>query len=152
MVIREAHDFHTLIFVNDRPDVAIAAGADGVHLGPDDLPVSRIRRAFPQGLLIGASADNPDVARQLISDGADYVGCGTVFPTSTKADAGMSIGIEGLTRVVEAVDAPVVGIGGITIETVPKVLSSGCAGVAVLSEICGAEGPGGVVRELLQLL
>ena len=80
------------------------------------------------------------------------MGCGTVFPTETKPDAGQSIGPAGLSRVVAAVDAPVVGIGGITLQNAPEVLSSGCAGVAVLSGITGVGDPGAIVKEILTLL
>ena len=96
-----------LCFVNDRLDVALTLDADGVHLGPDDLPVAAVRTAAPKGFLIGRSADEPRVALQAASEGADYIGCGTVFPTSTKPDAGQVIGVEGLRRVVEAVPVPV---------------------------------------------
>jgi thiamine-phosphate pyrophosphorylase len=153
LVRTEAEAFGTLVFVNDRWDVALAAGADGVHVGPNDLPVTSIRRSCPREFLIGASSDDALVAAQLVADGADYVGCGTVFPTDTKSDAGTSIGIDGLAKVVRALDgSPVVGIGGITPQNVAAVKNSGCAGVAVLSAVVGAGDAGGVVRTLLALL
>ena len=147
---REGAD--TLLFVNDRFDVGVAVGAHGVHVGPDDLPVDRIRAAVPKNFLIGASADDPGVASLLASQGADYVGCGTVFATRTKADTGPHIGVDGLARVVTATRAPVVGIGGITLRNLPQVMTSGCAGVALLSGIMGAADPGEVVRSILSAL
>lgn len=152
LVREEAEGFPVLIFVNDRSDVALAVGADGVHVGPADLPVLHIRRSCPEEFLIGTSSDDPRLAGGLIAEGADYVGCGAVFATATKPTAGQGIGIHGLSRVVAAVDAPVVGIGGITLQNVQEVMTSGCAGVAILSGIAGAESPGAVVREILQVL
>jgi len=139
-----------LLFVNDRFDVALAAGADGVHLGPDDLPVSAVRRSAPRPFLIGYSADDPDEAREAVDRGADYIGCGTVYPTGSKEDAGGVIGLDGLEAVVRAVDVPVVAIGGITPQRAPDVARTGAAGVAVVSAVMGAEDPGAAVRGLLR--
>ncbi|HAT37061.1 MAG TPA: thiamine phosphate synthase, partial [Gemmatimonadetes bacterium] len=79
---------NALLLVNDRFDVALAVGGDGVHLGPDDVPVSAIRRIAPERFLIGASTDQPTEAQRLVSEGANYIGCGTIYPTSSKLDAG----------------------------------------------------------------
>ena len=87
---------------------------------------------------------------QAASEGADYIGCGTVFPTSTKPDAGQVIGVEGLRRVVEAVPVPVVGIGGVTVERVRDVARTGAAGVAVVNAVMSASDPASVVRRMLQ--
>jgi thiamine-phosphate pyrophosphorylase len=139
-----------LLFVNDRLDVALAAGADGVHLGPDDLPVAAARRAAPPGFLIGASADDVDVARRLEADGASYIGCGAVYATTTKPDAGDVIRIEGLDRVARAVDVPVVGIGGITIDRSAEVAShTRAVGVAVVGAVMTAADAASAVRGLL---
>lgn len=138
-----------LLFVNDRLDLALALEADGIHLGPHDLPVAEVRRTAPEGFLIGRSADVPSVARQAVADGADYIGCGTVYATTTKADAGDVIGLDGLRRVVEAV-APtaVVGIGGITVERAEEVAATGAAGVAVVGAIMGAGDPAEAARRM----
>ena len=139
-----------LLFINDRFDLALASEADGVHLGPEDLPVAAVRRAAPAGFLIGYSTDAVDEAQAAVADGADYIGCGAVFPTTGKADAGAAIGPEGLERIVRAVSVPVVGIGGIGPANVKEVLRSGAAGVAVIGAVMAA--PGGeraAVRALL---
>ena len=141
------HD--ALLFVNDRVDVALALEADGVHVGPHDLPVSEVRRLAPPGFLIGRSADQPDVARRAVDDGADYIGCGTVWATTTKTDAGAVIGIEGLAAVVRAVPVPVVAIGGITVARALEVARSGAAGVAVVGAVMAAQDPAAAVRGLL---
>ena len=139
-----------LFFVNDRLDVALTLEADGVHVGPDDLPVAAVRAVAPKGFLIGRSTDDPRVARRAVEDGADYIGCGTVFPTSTKPDSGDIIGVEGLRRVVEAVPVPVVGIGGITVGRVREVVEAGAAGVAVVRAVMSASDPASVVRTMLK--
>ena len=139
-----------LFFVNDRLDLALAVRADGVHLGPGDLPVAAARRIAPPGFLIGYSASDPDVARNAITDGADYIGCGTVFPTSTKSDAGQAVGLRELGRVVKAVDAPVVAIGGLTPERARRTFRAGAAGCAVVSAVMAAPEPGRTVRTFLR--
>jgi len=145
-LVREAG---ALLVVNDRLDVALALEADGVHVGPDDLPVSAVRTAVPPGFVVGRSADEPEVARRAVDDGADYIGCGTVYPTSTKRDAGSAIGLQGLRRVVEAVDVPVVGIGGITVERASDVATTGAVGVAVVGAVMASAAPAEAVRGLL---
>lgn len=139
-----------LLFVNDRLDLALAVGADGVHLGPNDLPVRAVRAAAPDGFLIGRSADDPEVARAAVGDGADYIGCGTVYTTSTKPDAGDVIGLAGLRRVVEAVPVPVVAIGGISPDRTAEVAATGAAGVAVVGAVMAAADPAAAVRALLE--
>jgi len=139
-----------LLFVNDRLDVALALEADGIHVGPDDLPVAVVRRHVPERFLVGRSADDPVVARSAVEDGADYIGCGTVYPTSTKAGAGDVIGVEGLRRVVEVVPVPVVGIGGITVARAAEVAATGAAGVAVVGAVMGAADPKSAVRGFLE--
>ena len=146
----QTREWGALLFINDRFDVALAAEADGVHLGPDDLPVETVRKAAPPGFLIGASTDEPEIARQVEAAGADYIGCGSVFPTSTKEDAGEVIGVDGLARVAAAVTIPVLGIGGVTPERARRIAEeSGAAGVAVIGAVMAAEDPGGAVRQLL---
>lgn len=140
-----------LLFINDRFDVALASGADGVHLGPDDLPLSAVRQASPPGFLIGVSTDEPLVAQALEAEGADYIGCGAVFPTETKKDAGEVIGIEGLARVVDAVRIPVVGIGGVTEDGAREITrGTRAAGVAVIGAVMGADDPERATHLLLR--
>ncbi|MXY31450.1 MAG: thiamine phosphate synthase [Gammaproteobacteria bacterium] len=130
-----------LLIVNDRLDIALAAGADGVHLGPDDVPVAAARRVVPDGFLLGHSTDDPGLARRAEADGADYLGCGTVFPTTSKADAGAVIGVGGLAAVARSVGIPVLAIGGVTAERVPLLGGSGADGVAGISAVVAAPPP-----------
>ena len=137
-------------FLNDRFDVALASHADGVHLGPDDLPVAAVRAAAPPGFLIGYSTDSPEIARKAQEDGADYIGCGAVYQTATKNDAGEIIGVEGLARVAQAVEVPVIGIGGVTPVGARDIAAkSGAAGIAVIGAVMSAADVGEAVRELL---
>jgi thiamine-phosphate pyrophosphorylase len=139
-----------LFLVNDRTDVALALGADGVHVGPDDLPVGSLRAAVPRDFLIGTSSDDPAEAQALVADGASYIGCGTVYPTTTKPDAGEVLGLEGLDRVARAITPPVIGIGGITPQRAASVAGTAAAGVAVVAAVMGAKDVGQAVSELLK--
>lgn len=128
---------HVPVLVNDRPDVALAAGAAGVHLGPDDLPVELARRIVPAGFLIGASVGSE--AEAAAAGAADYWGIGPWHPTETKGDAGGALGREGFRRLLRlAGGKPAIAIGRITPEDVPLVLREGGAGVAVASGILAA--------------
>jgi len=142
--------FDALLIINNRLDVALAVEADGVHLGPDDLPVSAARSAAPKGFLIGYSTDVVKAAREAAVQGADYIGCGSVYPTVTKDETGDGIGVSGLARVAKAVEIPVLGIGGITIEGALEIAEgSTAAGVAVISAIMGAEDAEEAAKQLL---
>ena len=145
-----------LFIVNDRMDVALAAGADGVHLGPDDPPVTDARAvaaetlgAVADAFILGSSVDTPDRAARAEAGGADYLGVGAVYATANKSDAGEVIGLEGLQRVVEVVSIPVVAIGGITPERANAVAETGACGSAVIGAVMGSPEPAKVVRALL---
>ncbi len=139
-----------LLFVNDRFDVALAIEADGVHVGPDDVPVAALRQVAPRGFLIGTSTDQPDDAIRLVAHGADYIGCGAVYATSTKPDAGQTIGIDGLQSVVDALEVPVVGIGGVDAHGASEIAKrTEAAGVAAIGAIMTAADPAAAVRQLL---
>jgi thiamine-phosphate pyrophosphorylase len=122
------------VLVNDRPDIALAAGAAGVHLGADDTPVSLVRRIAPAGFLIGASVGSEDEAGAAAE--ADYWGIGPWRSTGTKSDAGEALGPEGFRRLVHlAGGRPCIGIGGVRPEDVADIRAAGGAGVAVVSGI-----------------
>jgi len=130
--------FGALFIVNDRLDVALASGADGVHLGRADLPVSAARRLVPRGFVIGASARTAEAACLFEEQGADYLGVGALFPTKTKTDAAV-IGVEGLRRVCRATALPCVAIGGISAGLVRELLDAGAVGAAVSSAVVAAD-------------
>jgi thiamine-phosphate pyrophosphorylase len=138
-----------LLFVNDRMDVALAVGADGVHLGQDDLPVRRARACAPAGFLIGASAETVALARAAAAAGADYVGVGPVAATGSKPDAGAVVGVERVGEIAAAVSIPVVAIGGIDATNAGAAVRAGAAGVAVISAVTRADEPDRAARDLL---
>jgi thiamine-phosphate pyrophosphorylase len=140
---------NALLFINDRADVALTAAADGVHVGPSDLPVAAVRDIAPQ-LLVGYSTDDPAVAIANVEAGAAYIGCGAVFGTSSKDVGAERIGVQGLQRVVRAVTAPVIAIGGITTANVGEVAAAGAAGCAVIGAVMQARQPGAAVEALLR--
>ena len=132
----------TLFIVNDRPDVAAASGADGVHLGRTDAGIKSARELLGPSAVIGLSTRTPDEARAAEIAGADYIGVGPVFPTETKPDALVPIGLAGLRAVAATVpDVSRVAIGGIAASTAPDVLQAGAHYVAVISAVCHADDP-----------
>lgn len=130
--IRElTRKFNALFILNDHVDIALAVDADGVHLGQDDIPLSEAKKIM-RGKIIGISTHNISEAQEAETGGADYIGFGPVFHTTTK-NAGEPKGIDTLKQVKNSVNIPVIAIGGIKVDNIVSVLSSGCDGVAVSS-------------------
>ncbi|WP_417915152.1 thiamine phosphate synthase [Candidatus Electronema sp. JM] len=144
-------DAGALFIVNDHAAIALMVGADGVHQGQDDLPVSELRRIAP-GLLIGCSTHSPEQAEQAVRDGADYIGVGPIFSTQTKEDVCAPVGLNYLDYVAKNVHIPFVAIGGIKRETLPQVLAHGAKTVCLVTEIIGAEDIGQRVREIQAII
>lgn len=138
------------VYVNDRADVAWAAGAAGVHLGAGDLTAARVRAAAPRPLLIGVSVGTEFEAQAVMDTAPDYWSVGSVYATPSKADAGAPIGIDGLRRLARRAPAevPIIGIGGITAENVGEVIAAGAVGVGVIGAIFGASDPEQAARHL----
>jgi thiamine-phosphate diphosphorylase len=130
-----------LFFVNDRVDVAIAAEADGVHVGVHDLPLEETRRLIGEGMVLGYSPLNLAEAAAAKARDADYVGLGPVFGTASKADAQAELGLAALAEQITAARLPAVGIGGIGVDNAEAVIRAGADGVAVISAIQGAAVP-----------
>ena len=126
--------FNVPLIINDRLDIAIAVGAAGVHLGQDDLPCSAARKLLGEDYIIGVSAHNPAEAKAALQSGADYLGCGAVFGTATKADV-KKLGTDGLAAICKAKGLPVVGIGGVTADNYREVRAAGADGAAIVSGI-----------------
>ena len=126
--------FKVPLIINDRLDIAMAVGAAGVHLGQDDLPCAAARKILGDDYLIGVSAHNPAEAAAALQSGADYLGCGAVFGTATKADV-QKLGTEGLAAICKAKGLPVVGIGGVTADNYREVRAAGADGAAIVSGI-----------------
>ena len=126
--------FNVPLIINDRLDIAMAVGAAGVHLGQDDLPCAAARKLLGEDYIIGVSAHNPAEAKAALQSGADYLGCGAVFGTATKADV-KKLGTDGLAAICKAKGLPVVGIGGITADNYREVRAAGADGAAIVSGI-----------------
>lgn len=126
--------FKVPLIINDRLDIAMAVGAAGVHLGQDDLPCAAARKILGEGYIIGVSAHNPAEAKAALQSGADYLGCGAVFGTATKADV-KKLGTDGLAAICKAKGLPVVGIGGVTADNYREVRAAGADGAAIVSGI-----------------
>lgn len=126
--------FNVPLIINDRLDIAMAVGAAGVHLGQDDLPCAAARKILGEDYIIGVSAHNPAEAKAALQSGADYLGCGAVFGTATKADV-QKLGTEGLAAICKAKGLPVVGIGGVTANNYRDVRAAGADGAAIVSGI-----------------
>jgi thiamine-phosphate pyrophosphorylase len=126
------------LLVNDRVDLARACGAVGVHLGQDDLPVAEARRLLGPGATVGVSVNTPEEARRAERDGADYVGAGPAYATSTKSTGLAVLGPEGIGRIAKATSLAVVAIGGIDPSNAAALVAAGARGVAVVSAILGA--------------
>jgi thiamine-phosphate pyrophosphorylase len=135
--------------VNDRADLAVAVGADGVHVGSDDLPVPAVRRIVGPDALVGGTARDPDLARRLVDEGVDYLGVGPTFATTSKVGLPEPIGLPGVAAVVEAVDVPVIAIAGITADRVEQVLATGAWGVAVIGAVADAPDPHTATHDLM---
>src|SRR5262245_31740342 len=140
------------LLVNDRADVALAAGADGVQRTHLSLPVEDLRRIGPPGFIIGASVHSEAEARQAATEGADFLVFGPIYHTPSKRQYGAPQGLEALRQIVAVVDRPVVAIGGITPERVQDILAVGAAGVAVISSILASERPADATKAFLDAL
>lgn len=136
------------VILNDRPDIALAANADGVHLGQTDLPCKDARKLVGRQLLIGVSTSNLDQARQAHADGADYCGVGPMFPTQTKHKPVIA-GPDYLREYLAWGKLPHLAIGGITPENLPELISAGVQGIAVSSSVCRANNPKATAEEML---
>jgi thiamine-phosphate pyrophosphorylase len=137
--------------VNDRVDLALAVGADGVHLGQDDLPPRAARPLLKPGMILGRSTHSLAQAREARDEGAGYIAVGSMFPTATKPDFQL-VGPELIRKLRGEIRVPLIGIGGITLDNVADVIKAGADGVAVISAVCGAVDPVEVTRRLLDAI
>lgn len=149
LAVREiTADAGALFIVNDRLDVALAAGADGVHLGAGDLPIREARRIAPPGFIIGASVGSVATAVRAREEGADYVALSPTFATGSKDDAGPGHGLMMLAEIRAAVALPLVAIGGINAGNVSEVIAAGADGVAVISAVVARDDVTAAARDL----
>lgn len=144
--LRKITEKKALLIVNDRIDIALAIGADGVHIGQDDMPLKTARNILGNKI-IGVSARNVQEAKKAEEEGADYLGVGSMFSTSTKGDIKV-IGLSVLKDIKKTVNIPIIAIGGINEKNVGEVIEAGADGVAVVSAIANSDDPVQAVRNL----
>ncbi|MEW6527965.1 MAG: thiamine phosphate synthase [Spirochaetota bacterium] len=144
--------YNVPLIINDRIDVALAVQAYGVHLGQDDMPLKIARKIVPHAMVIGISVSTVNEAIEAEKDGADYIGAGSVFPTSTKDDISGIIGLEGLQEIKNAVNVPVIAIGGIQIHNAGDVIQHGADGIAVVSAIVASDEPYQAAKTLKEII
>ena len=148
---RQCREAGALFIVNDRADIAVAADADGLHVGQGDMPAREARRLLRPGMILGVSTHDEDQARAAVAEAADYVAVGSIFPTTSRAGFQL-VGTDLIRRVRPAVPVPLVGIGGITADNAAEVIRAGADGVAVISAICAQRDPESATRALLERL
>jgi len=136
------------LIINDRVDIALAIGADGVHIGQQDMDSESARRLLGPNAIIGLSIETIEQARTAASLDVDYLGVGPVFPTATKIDAASSLGVAALAQVRAISHHAIVAIGGIGVENARQAIHCGADGVAVVSALCAADDPERTAREL----
>lgn len=141
---------HVPVYVNDRADVALAAGASGVHVGQDDVAPDAVRRLAPRPFRIGVSVGSPDEAEAVRRADVDYWSVGSVYATGTKPDAGVPIGVEGFRALARLAPAglPVIAIGGVTAATAPQLFGAGARGIAVSAALFGTADVAAAARSL----
>ncbi len=137
------------LIVNDRADIAQAVSATGAHFGQDDMPVSIGRQILSTEAIIGASARTEEKILEAITEGADYIGFGPIYGTSSKPDAETAKGLERLRRMCDIAACPVIAIGGIRVETAGEVIRAGAHGIAVISAVCAHPEPTVATQKLL---
>jgi thiamine-phosphate pyrophosphorylase len=140
------------LIINDRLDVALAVGADGVHLGQSDMPLEMARKIAGSSMLIGISAESVQDAVEAENGGADYLGVSPIYATPTKTDTAPPLGIQGLREIKNRIKIPLVGIGGLNNSNAAEVIRNGADGVAVVSAIVAAEDPETAAMNLKQII
>ncbi len=139
------------LVINDRVDIALAIGADGIHIGQDDLPLPVVKKMVPEDMIVGVSVSTLEEALEAERNGADYIGVGSVFPTKTKKDATL-MALEDLGEICRSVSIPAVAIGGITADNMSALSDSGLSGTAVVSAIMNADNPKAASESLLKII
>ncbi len=151
ILARIAHQAGALFIVNDHADIAAAVDADGVHLGQDDIPIEHARKLLGSNKIIGISTHSREQAIEAEQRGADYIGFGPIFPTSTK-EAGAAQGLAQIETIKQSIMIPMLAIGGINHANVQSVLRAGADGVAVISSILSAADIASAAREMMKTI
>ena len=141
----------TLFIVNDDPSIAAEVGADGVHVGQDDMSVAEVRAKYPSLKIVGLSTHNPEQAREAIAQKPDYIGCGPVWATPTKDIPDPTLGVETAVAMAKSVPFPAVCIGGIDYERLPGLLKAGAKNYSVVRAVCASDDPYAAIVRLQTL-
>ena len=141
----------TAFIVNDDPSIAAEVGADGVHVGQDDMPVAEVRARYPSLRIVGLSTHNPAQARAAIAQRPDYIGCGPVWATPTKDIPDPTLGVATAVSMARSVPFPAVCIGGIDFARLPELLRAGAVNYAVVRAVCAADDPYAAIRRLAEI-
>jgi len=144
--------YNVPLIINDRADVALAANADGLHIGQSDIKYNMARQLLGADKIIGLSVENMEQVYESNNMDVDYIGISPVFSTATKTDTALPFGLEGIRDVMAICNHPAVAIGGINLTNVREIMAAGAHGIAVVSAICSAESPKAAAIELKQKL
>jgi thiamine-phosphate diphosphorylase len=150
--LRLVRPYDAFLIINDAVDVVNATGADGLHLGQEDMPLKEAREILGQDVIIGISVKTVDEAVQAERDGADYLAINGVFPTLTKEDLGYCPGLEGVTTICRSTHLPVVGIGGINLDNCCSVVEAGADGIAVVTAITMSDNIPNTCRSFIEIM
>lgn len=149
---KKLHPYHIPLIINDRLDVAMAADANGIHIGQSDMPYETARRLLGCNKVIGLSVESMEQVEEANKLDVDYIGISPVFGTPTKTDTNTPFGLEGLREAVKLSKHPTVAIGGINVENLQEIMRTGVNGAAVVSAICSVNDPKKVAKELQQII
>ena len=146
---KRCQQYHALFIINDRVDIALASKADGVHLGQQDMPAKAARKLLGETCIIGVTASSPEEALQAEQDGANYIGFGHIYPTSSKHKESSPLGLDILQKTATLISLPILAIGGINNENAASVIAHGASGIAVISAVSRVNNPSKAARELV---
>ncbi len=152
IAIKKICSGRALLIINDRVDIAMLSGADGVHLGNEDIPVKEARKLLGKSKYIGATANSLEDAINAVNAGADYIGFGHIYPTQSKFKSTSPAGINGLKEIVKNINIPVVAIGGIDFTNAGDVLKTDVHGIAVIGCVLKSQNPVNTVKQLKQII
>jgi thiamine-phosphate pyrophosphorylase len=145
------HKAGAFLIINDRVDIVMLSGADGVHLGKEDIPVKEARKLLGNKI-IGATANSLEDAKNAVNSGADYIGFGHIYPTQTKFKSTSPAGIEGLKEILNYISIPVIAIGGINLNNAEEVTKTGVHGIAVIGCVVKSQNPVSAVKQLKKII
>lgn len=152
IAIKKICSGRALLIINDRVDIAVLSGADGVHLGKEDIPINEARKLLGNNKYIGATANSLEDAELAVKAGADYIGYGHIYQTQSKLKSTSPVGINGLKEIVKYINIPVLAIGGIDLTNAEEVIKTGVHGIAVIGCVLKSQNPINTVKQLKQII